>query len=120
MLRTLQVLQNVKVAVSIYRSIIQSRLLYGSETWVVSARIILMMETFHRRCWRFLTGDFICKLPCGEWIYPSTAELMKKVGLELIQTYINERKKHVEKHLTDESKPIGDLMNSLNMKVKME
>ena len=42
---------------------------------------------------RFLTGDFICKLPCGEWIYPSTAELMKKVGLELIQTYINERKK---------------------------
>ena len=41
---------------------------------------------------------------------------MKKV----IQTYINEQKKHVEQHLTDKSKPIGDLMNSLNIKVNME
>jgi hypothetical protein len=67
-----------------------------------------------------LTGNFIRKLPNGEWIYPSTNEVMEKAGLESIKTYIDQRKKHVEKYLTNESKPIGDLMNSLDIKVNME
>jgi hypothetical protein len=78
------------------------------------------MESFHRRCARFLTRDFICKLPNGEWIYPSTTEVMKKLKLESIQTYIQQRQKHVEKHLTNNSKPIRDLIDSLDMKINME
>ena len=77
------------------------------------------METFHRRCVRFLTRDFIRRLPDGEWVYPSTAEVLQKVKLKSIREYIDQRKRHVEKHLTNESKPIEDLMNSLDIQVNM-
>jgi hypothetical protein len=45
---------------------------------------------------------------------------MKQLKLESIQTYIQQRQKHVEKHLTNESKPVRDLIDSLDMKLNME
>jgi Reverse transcriptase (RNA-dependent DNA polymerase) len=112
--------RNIKTVSQIYRSIVLSRLLFGSETWIMSPRTIMILEVFHRRCMRFLTGDFIRPLPNGDWIYPSTTEVMAKTKLKSIQEYINERKKHLEKHLTAESQPILDIMNSNDLEVNME
>ena len=111
--------RNTKVVASIYRSIIQSRLLYGSETWVIPSRLLRMLETFHRRCIRFLTRDFIRKTTTGDWYYPNMTEMIKSVGLESIETYIIQRRKHVEKHLTD-SKAIQEIESSLDIDINME
>ena len=70
--------RNLKVVTSIYCTVIQAQLpvLYGSETWVVSNRILRMLDTFHRRCAQFLTRDFIRRLPDGDWVYPRTTEFL--------------------------------------------
>lgn len=112
--------RNIKVIVGIYQCIIQTRLLYGSETWVISRQLLKMMETFHKRCLRCLAGDFIRKVSDDEWIYPSTVEVMKKTGLKSIKEYINERRKQVEKHLFVGSTPMTNIMESLNIDVSME
>ena len=78
------------------------------------------MELFHRRCLRCLAGDFIHKLPDGEWIYPSTIEVMKTTGLKSIKEHINQQRKQVEKHLFLGSTPMTNTMESLNINVSME
>ena len=112
--------RDVKIVTSIYRSIVLSQLLYGSETWVVSPKLIRILEVFHRRCMRFLTGDYIRQLPNGDWIYPRTADVMAKTKLKSIQEYISERRKHVEKHLSVDSNPILEIMNSNDIEINME
>ena len=76
--------RNIKVIVGIYQCIVHARLLYRSETWVMSRQLLKMMELFHRSCVRCLTGDFIRKMPDGEWIYPTMEEVMKKANLKSI------------------------------------
>jgi hypothetical protein len=112
--------RNLKTVVSVYQSIIQSRLLYASETWVVPAQLLKVMEIFHRKCVRCLTGDCIRKLPDGDWIYPSTVETMEKAKLKSIKEYIQDRQKQVEKHLFVGSIPMTGIMNSLDIDVPLE
>ena len=69
---------------------------------------------------RFLTGDYIRQLPNGDWIYPRTADVMAKTKLKSIQEYISERRKHVEKHLSVDSNPILEIMNSNDIEINME
>ena len=48
--------RNLRAAVSVYRSIVESILLYGSDTWVLQGyKVLDLLEKFHRRCARFLT-----------------------------------------------------------------
>ena len=93
--------RNLRTAVSIYRSIIESVLLYGSETWVLKGtKTLHRLEIFHRRCARFLTGQFIHPQENGEWVYPHTEDVFKKAGLELIESYIEKRRVHVANYFT--------------------
>jgi hypothetical protein len=112
--------RNIKVVVSVYRTIIQALLLYGSETWVYNKKTLQRLEVFHRRCARFLTGQYIRQEPNGEWIYPRTKEVLEKAGLESIETYIQKRKEQVAKYLGPQSKAIIDITNSQNIEVNME
>jgi hypothetical protein len=81
--------RNLKAAVSVYRAIFQAILLYGSETWVLKDPSTLhKLEIFHRRCARFLTGEYIHPQENGEWIYPRTEDVFKKAELESIENYI--------------------------------
>jgi hypothetical protein len=68
---------------------------------------------------RFLTGDFITKLPNGEWHYPKTEDVMQKAGLKSIKQYIEQRRKNVEKYMTMESETIKELMESDNIELNL-
>ena len=57
-------------------------------------------------CVRFLTGDFITKLPNGDWHYPKTEDVMQKAGLKSIKQYIEQRRTNVEEYMTMESESI--------------
>ena len=113
--------RNLRTAVSIYRSIIESVLLYGSETWVLKGTTTLhRLEIFHRRCARFLTGQFIHPQESGEWVYPHTEDVFKKAGLESIESYIEKRRVHVANYFTPESKAITEIANSLKIELNLE
>ena len=100
---------------------IESVLLYGSETWVLKGSTTLhRLEIFHRRCARFLTGQFIHPQENGEWVYPHTEDVFKKAGLESIESYIEKRRVHVANYFTPESKAITEIANSLNIELNME
>ena len=104
-----------------YRSIIESVLLYGSDTWVLKGTATLhRLATFHRRCARFFTGQFIHPQENGEWVYPHTEDVFKKAGLESIESCIGKRRVHVAKYFTPESKAITEIANSLNIELNME
>jgi hypothetical protein len=55
-----------------YTAVVQSVLLYGSETWVLSEKMRRMLEGFHNRCARQMTKRFIHPdlENDGEWITP--------------------------------------------------
>ena len=113
--------RNLKAVVSVYRAIIQAILLYGSETWVLKGTNTLhRLEIFHRRCARFLTGQYIHPQENGEWIYPHTEDVFKQAGLESIECYIEKRRAQVANHLSPESKAITDIANSLEIEINME
>jgi hypothetical protein len=113
--------RNLKAMTSIYCAIIQAILLYGSETWVMTgSNTLRRLEIFHRKCARFLTGQFIHQQENGDWIYPHTEDIFKQTGLEPIENYIEKRKVQVARYLSPESKAISDIANSLDIEINME
>ena len=71
-----------------YQAIVQAVLLYGSETWVLTQPIKQILNTFHHRCARFITGRFIHPDKDGIWVYPNSQEVLKQAGLTTIEEYI--------------------------------
>lgn len=75
-----------------YLAVVQAKLLFGSETWVLTERLLQRLERFHARCARFIAHRHIRRLPDGSWEYPPTAEVLDTCGLSPIVTYIAKRK----------------------------
>jgi hypothetical protein len=69
-------------------AVVQAKLLYGSETWVLSRRPLDRLERFHARCARYMAHRHIRCLPDGTREYPPTAEVLDSCGLSTIETYI--------------------------------
>jgi hypothetical protein len=83
-----------KMMGKVYLAVVQSVLLYGSETWVLSERMRGMLEGFHNRCARQMTRKFIRPDPEneGEWITPPVATTLAAAGLQPLMTYVKRRK----------------------------
>jgi len=78
-----------------YKTIIQSVLLYGSESWVISQRLRRRLDSFHHRCARYMANKHIRQLPNGEWDFPDTTEVLEICKLNPLSTYIAKRKSHL-------------------------
>ena len=76
----------------LYLAVVQAKLLFGSETWVLSERALGRLERFHARCARYIARRHIRKLPDGTWLCPPTNEVLDQCGLSPIATYIAKRK----------------------------
>ena len=83
-----------KVMSIFYKVIIQSVLLYGSESWVLTKHIKDKLNSFHRRCSRYITGRHI-RLVNEVWIYPDSKVTLEMADLLLIEEYIENRKRTV-------------------------
>jgi hypothetical protein len=70
-----------------YLAVVQSVLLYGSETRVLSERMRGMPEGFHNRCARQMTRQFIHPDP--------VAATLTAAGLQPLMTYIEKRKARI-------------------------
>jgi hypothetical protein len=82
-----------KVSGYFYKAVVQSVLLYGCETWVVSKQILVSLEGFHHQVARRLAHHTIRPDPNnGEWIYPNAGRSLELAGLQLMMTYIGRRR----------------------------
>jgi len=78
-----------------YVAAIHAILLYGAETWTLTNRQIKLLKTFHNHCARRIACQHIRRLPSGEWITPSTKDVLKAVKIHPIQTYIQRQRKAI-------------------------
>jgi hypothetical protein len=89
---------NSKAMASVYKTVVQAVLLYGAESWVLTLDLEKKLQSFHRRCARYITGQHIRQNPDGTWTCPSSAEVLSQAGLWTIQEYIQRRKNTVKKY----------------------
>ena len=77
-----------------YKAIIQSILLYGAETWVITPENMKKLRTFHLKAARYTTHRHIRPLNdgTGEWIYPPSESVLEDAGLFEIEVYIQRRR----------------------------
>jgi hypothetical protein len=69
-----------KTMAKFYRTVlVLYLLLYGSESWVpLTSNLMRQLRSFHWRCCRGLTGEFIRQDKEGEWICPKSEEVLKR------------------------------------------
>jgi hypothetical protein len=97
-----------RVSGMFYKAVVQSILLFGSETWVVTKPILQALEGFHKRVARRLSGKtpYLCQTT-GEWIYPPIDKALEEVGLWPIEKYIEKRQNTVADYVA--TRPIFEL-----------
>jgi hypothetical protein len=72
-----------------YKAVIQTVLLYGSETWVLTPRMLSKLERFHQQIARRLTGRAPVYLRReGQWKYSPLGDDTEEAGLFSIDEYI--------------------------------
>ena len=108
MLSRLLVREGATPAVSgmFYKAVVQSVLLYGSETWVWSQAMVQRLRGFHNRVVRRLAGR-LPRLLHGEWVYPPIEEAYEITGVQPLDVYIARRRSTFLPKV--EGRPIWDL-----------
>ena len=89
-------------------AVVQQILLYGSESWVLTPRILKALESFHHRVARRITGRMPRRLQNGTWYYPPIGKALEDAGLFSIAEYIARRQRTVAEYVV--TRPIFDLV----------
>ena len=82
-----------------YKAVVQSVLLYGSETWVWTQSMLLTLRGFHHKVARRLTGRSAYRYN-GGWVYPPIGEALEAAGLLTIEEHITRRRNRLLAHVT--------------------
>ena len=90
---------NAEIMGQFYITIVMSVLLYGLESWTITAKNLIKLKSFHNWALRYMTGKHIKKEKEGKWTYPAHEELRKICKLEEIETYIQRRRGTLRRYL---------------------
>ena len=90
-----------------YLAVVQSVLLYGSDTWVLTVPMFKDLERAHIGFARGIAWVNPRREVEGRWVYPHLAETLRAVGLKSIGTYSGRRQNTVADRLA--TRPILDL-----------
>ena len=80
---------------SIYSAVIQSVMLYGSETWVMTPCIGRVWGGFHHRVAHRLMGRQPQRVRNGLWVHPPPEDAMAEAVFQEVKTYVSRRKNTV-------------------------
>jgi hypothetical protein len=83
------------------KATVQAVLLFGSETWKLSPLSLKSLEGFHIRAARSMVGKMPTRNPDGTWTYPSSKDVLKEVGLRMINHYIGVRQETIAPFIVD-------------------
>ena len=91
----------------IYLAVVQSVLLYGSDTWVLTSRMKRVSGGLHHRVDLILTGQQLRKGMDGGWVYLPLDDAMAEAGLQEVDNYVSCRQNTVAQYIA--TRPIIDL-----------
>ena len=97
----------MKVSQNFYTAVTQQVLLFGEETWVLTRKMELALDTFQGRFTRKLTGRQPRRGRDGQWFYLSLSGAMKEAGIVQIRISILWRQNTVAQFIV--TRPILDL-----------
>ena len=93
-----------------YKAIIQTVLLFSSETWVVTPSLLLQLESFHHAAaWQIAGKRATLDVRTGVWKWPPLAEAMALAGVNPISEYIRVRQDTIAQYVA--TRPIVDMCN---------
>ena len=93
-----------RVSAKFYKAIVQSVLLYGSETWVLSPAALARLEGFHiRAAYRMAKEHVPRRGPLQQWVYPSSEAVLEECGMHTIEHYIDVRRETIAKYVVGRS-----------------
>ena len=89
-----------RVSAKFYKAIVQSVLLYGSETWVLSPAVLARLEGFHTRAAYRMAMENIPRRGINQqWVYPPTDKVLEECGMHTIQHYIDVRRETITNYV---------------------
>ena len=100
-------LADARTLVMLYVAVVQAVILYWSENWVMSPRIVRTLGRFHHRVAHRLTGRQPRRRLDWAWFYPPLAEAMAEAGLQVVETYSARHQNTVTQYIA--TRPIMDL-----------
>ena len=93
-----------RVSAKFYKAIVQSVLLYGSETWVLSPAALARLEGFHiHAAYRMAKEHVPRRGPNQQWVYPSSEAVLEECGMHTIRHYIDVRRETIAKYVVGRS-----------------
>ena len=80
----------------IYKAVVQSVLLYGRESWVVTREMIKLLTAFHHWSSLQILGMMAKRGSGREWKYPAVKKAIGSAGIHPIGVYIKKWKTTIE------------------------
>ena len=99
---------DAKISGTFYVAVVKQVLLTGSETWVVTPRILKALEGFHHRAARRISRKMPRRRPDGSWHYPPLAGALRDAGLAPISEYVARRQGTIAQYIA--LRPIFDVV----------
>ena len=91
----------VKTIANFYKVIVQSILLYGSETWVVTGIMWKKLRTFHHGVARAISNPCLMEYEDHDSTgYASISLILTSIGLEKIEVYVERRRQTLQTTMT--------------------
>ena len=89
----------------LFRAVVLTVLLHGAESWTLTTKQIDKLEVWQTKIARIITRKQIHPNPRDpdEWIYPNSAETLKRLKLVDIRTLIERKRRMVKTYLETES-----------------
>jgi hypothetical protein len=102
-----------RISAMFYKAVVQSVLLYGSETWVLSPKMLSKLEGFHKQIACRLTG----RTPVyhhreDEWQYLPLGNALEEAGLFQIDEYITRHRNKIAEFVA--TRPLYAICRELN------
>ncbi len=93
-----------RISAKFYKAIVQSVLLYGSETWVLSPAVMARLEGFHICAAYWMVKRHVPRRgPNLQRVYPSSEAVLEECGMHTIQHYIDVQRETIAKYVVGRS-----------------
>ena len=103
----------VKSRVMMYKLVVQPVLLYGSEIWVVTKKIMTFLEVFHHGISRRIMGMKEWMVDGGESEWNLVDAALEATGIWLMRDYLWRWKANIEEYVT--GRPIYEMCTGEDM-----
>ena len=93
-----------RISAKFYKAVVQSLLLYGSETWAISRSVMARLEGFHiRAAYKMAKQHVPRRGPGRQWTYPKSEDVLEECGLRTIGEYIQKRRDTIAAYVVGRS-----------------